>query len=98
GGGAVGNTAFGYVANVSSDIQTQLNGKAATNQGVTGDVTGNLGATTVTALQSRGVAATAPANGQALVWNSAASQWQPQNQVVLVARVFGRTSAVTAQD
>jgi hypothetical protein len=64
---------------VSSDVQAQLNGKASTSQPVGGDVAGMLGAITVAALQNRSVASTAPANGQALVWNSSSSQWQPQN-------------------
>lgn len=31
-------------------------------------------------IQSRGVSSTLPTNGQALVWNNATSQWEPQNQ------------------
>jgi uncharacterized protein YdbL (DUF1318 family) len=97
GGGTVGNSAFGYLANVNSDIQAQLNGKAAANQGVAGDVSGNLGATKVMALQNRNVAATAPSNGQALAWNSTTSQWEPQSFGAAVATVFGRTGAIAAQ-
>src|SRR5450432_2085839 len=79
GGGSVSNAAFGYLANVTSDLQTQLTGRALTNQPVGGDVSGTLGGVTVAALRGRSVAGTAPANGQALVWNSSSSQWQPQN-------------------
>ena len=42
-----------------------------------GDVSGTLTAATVTGIQNRVVANTAPANGQALLWNSSASAWQP---------------------
>jgi hypothetical protein len=81
GSGTVGNAALGYLATVTSDVQTQLNAKSAGVHSHTaaGDVTGDLGSTLVTALRNRTVSATAPANGQALVWNSGVSQWQPQN-------------------
>src|SRR5205807_9593561 len=81
GSGTVGNTAFSYLANVSSDVQAQMNGKAPAIHShiAAGDVSGDLGSTTVTALRNRTVAATAPTNGQALAWNSGASQWQPHN-------------------
>jgi hypothetical protein len=81
GSGTVGNAALGYLATVTSDVQTQLNGKAAGvhSHSAAGDVTGDLGSTSVTALRNRTVAATAPANGQALVWNAGVSEWQPQN-------------------
>src|SRR5204863_2327050 len=39
---------------------------------------GLLGSTTVTQLQNRPVAATAPASGQSLVWNGATTRWEPQ--------------------
>jgi uncharacterized protein YdbL (DUF1318 family) len=97
GSGTVNNTTFGYLANVSSDIQGQLNGKASTNQALVGDTGGTLGATTVMGLRNRAIAATAPANGQALVWNSAIGQWEPQNQAGGVASVFGRSGSVTSQ-
>jgi hypothetical protein len=81
GSGTVGNAALGYLAAVTSDVQTQLNGKApgVHSHTAAGDVTGDLGSTLVTALRNRTVAATAPVNGQALVWNAGVSQWQPQN-------------------
>src|ERR1051326_1549217 len=46
GTGGVSNTVFGYLANVTSDLQTQLNGKAATSHTHTaaGDASGALGA------------------------------------------------------
>jgi uncharacterized protein YdbL (DUF1318 family) len=97
GSGTVSNTAFGYLANVSSDVQAQLNGKANSNQPLTGDVGGVLGATTVMGLRNRALSATAPSNGQTLAWNSSTSQWEPQNPAGGVPSVFGRTGAVTAQ-
>ena len=42
-----------------------------------GDVTGPSGTTVVEKVRGRTVAATAPANGQALVWNNTLSQWEP---------------------
>ena len=76
GAGTVANQAFGFLANVTSDLQTQLNGKAALGP-LGGDVAGNLGSTTVVALQGRAVANIAPSDGQALVWSASANQWQP---------------------
>jgi hypothetical protein len=43
-----------------------------------GDVTGTPSASTVTRLQGRSVASTAPTNGQSLAWNSTSSNWTPQ--------------------
>ncbi len=75
GPGTVTNTAFGYLANVTSDVQTQLNGKAP----LSGDLAGNTVAATVTGIQNRAVSNTAPTDGQALVWSVATSRWQPSN-------------------
>jgi hypothetical protein len=57
----------------------QISGSVGSSQlpGAGGDVSGALTAATVTGIQSRAVSNTAPANGQALVWNSGASAWQP---------------------
>lgn len=44
-----------------------------------GDVTGPYTGLTVVKLQGRNLASTAPAANQILVWNSGASQWEPQN-------------------
>jgi hypothetical protein len=70
---------YGYLANVSSDIQAQLNGKAASNHThtVAGDVTGALSTTVVTGIQGRAVSSAAPLDGQVLAWSAAANQWQP---------------------
>lgn len=46
-----------------------------------GDVTGTPSASTVTQIQGRAVASTAPGSGQALAWNSTSSKWTPQTLV-----------------
>lgn len=45
-----------------------------------GDLSGSYPNPVVDGLQGRAVAATAPTNGYALVWNSTANQWEPQAQ------------------
>jgi len=42
-----------------------------------GDVTGDVGSTTVARIQGRNVSNAAPSDGQALVWNASESQWKP---------------------
>lgn len=78
--GTVSDTAFGWISSVTSDVQTQLNGKAALNHTHIGggDLSGDVTNTTVVGLQRVAVANTAPLNGQALVFNASAGQWQPQ--------------------
>jgi hypothetical protein len=77
GAGTVTNTIWGYLSNVSSDVQAQLNGKSPVNPTTGGDLSGTLGSATVTGIQTRPVSASAPTNGQALVWNATANAWQP---------------------
>jgi hypothetical protein len=104
GGGAV-TSVFGRTGAVLSQTGDysfgQISGSVGSSQlpGAGGDVSGTLTAATVTGLQTRAVANTAPANGQALVWNSGASAWQPGtvSGSGAVGSVFGRTGAVTAQ-
>ena len=64
-----------------------------------GDVTGGIGANTVSKLQNRAVAGTVPSDGQALIWSAANSQWQPGTITSggAISSVFGRTGAVSAQ-
>ena len=103
GGGAV-SSVFGRTGAVTAQTGDynfgQISGTVAAGQlpGAGGDVSGTLTAATVTGIQSRAVANTAPANGQALVWNSGASAWQPGtvSGSGAVSSVFGRTGAVTA--
>ena len=73
GAGTVSTPVFGYLANVTSDIQGQLDGKAPVGQALSGDVTGSLGSTVVAALQGRAVAATPASDGQVLAWSAALS-------------------------
>ena len=79
GSGTVSNTVFGYLANVTSDIQAQLNGKAASSHSHTGggDISGDIANATVGKIQNRAVASTTPSDGQTLVWSTANNQWQP---------------------
>jgi hypothetical protein len=42
-----------------------------------GDVTGDVGSTTVAKIQGRNVSSAAPSDGQALVWSASESQWKP---------------------
>ena len=104
GSGAV-SSVFGRTGAVTAQTGDynfgQISGTVAAGQlpGAGGDVSGTLTAATVTGIQSRAVANTAPSNGQALVWNSGASAWQPStvSSGGAVSSVFGRTGAVTAQ-
>jgi len=79
GAGTVSTPVFGYLANVASDIQGQLNGKVPVGQALSGDVTGTLGRTVVTGLRGYPVAATPASDGQVLTWSAALSQWQPES-------------------
>jgi uncharacterized protein (DUF2237 family) len=66
------------LANVSSDIQAQLNSKAAVGAVVVGgDVSGTTASETVVGIRGRAVSAAVPADGQALAWSAAANAWQP---------------------
>jgi hypothetical protein len=79
GAGTVSNTVFGYLANVSADIQGQLNNKSASSHAHTaaGDVTGDLASLTVARLEGRAVSSAAPGDGQALVWSATDNAWKP---------------------
>jgi hypothetical protein len=46
-----------------------------------GDVTGTPSASTVSQIQGRPVAATAPTGGQSLAWSSSANSWTPQTML-----------------
>lgn len=58
-------------------VLTTVSGAAAWAD-LSGDVTGAASNLRVQRLQNRPVANTAPATGQALVWNSTLQQWEPQ--------------------
>jgi hypothetical protein len=104
GSGAV-SSVFGRTGAVTAQTGDynfgQISGTLGSSQfpAAGGDLSGNLTAVTVTGIQSRAVSNTAPANGQALVWNSSASAWQPGtvSGSGAVSSVFGRTGTVTAQ-
>jgi hypothetical protein len=53
-------------------------GSGAGSYTMSGDVTGTLASTVVTALQGESVAAMPPADGQVLTWSAVQSRWQPQ--------------------
>jgi hypothetical protein len=50
----------------------------ASGQAMGGDVTGTVGASTVQKLQGRNVFNGAPSDGFTLIWNAAATRWEPQ--------------------
>ena len=61
-----------------SKVTGDISGNAAGfNGSLAGDVTGGQNTTTVTKIQGRSVASTAPTNTQILIWNG--SQWVPGN-------------------
>ena len=95
GGGAVSNAAFGTLANVTSDIQAQLNGKAAAAHTHTGggDLSGDISSAAVVGIQRFPVSSLTPQSGQSLVFNGATGQWQPQT----VSGGGGGGAAATAQ-
>ena len=86
------NNAGTTLATLNASVLTgtagiNITGNAATATNFTGalagDVTGNQGATKVVALQNRNVGNAAPAAGEALVWNNAASQWEPASTAAI---------------
>lgn len=93
-GGAItaqaGDYSFGQISGALGSSQLPAAG---------GDLSGTLMAAKVTGIQNRAVSATAPANGQALVWSSSTSAWQPGtvSGSGAVTSVFGRSGAVTGQ-
>lgn len=105
GGGSAVGSVFGRTGAVTAQAGdyafSQISGSVGSSQlpAAGGDVSGALTAATVTGIQNRAVANAAPANGQALVWNSGASAWQPGtvSGSGAVSSVFGRSGAVTAQ-
>ncbi|HXM43472.1 MAG TPA: hypothetical protein VN924_19705 [Bryobacteraceae bacterium] len=104
GSGAV-SSVFGRTGAVASQTGdygfAQISGSVASSQlpSAGGDLNGTLTAATVTGIQNRVVANTAPTSGQALIWNASASAWQPGtvSGSGAVSSVFGRTGIVTAQ-
>ena len=64
--GTVTNTEFGYIGGLTSDAQTQIDTKLA-----------NINSESVDELSDVDTSTVAPTNGQALIWNSTDSEWQP---------------------
>lgn len=64
---------------------------------LTGDVSGYLPDLTVVGIQGRDVDATAPVNGDAYIWNSTASQWQPKVPADQIARDIANRALGIAQ-
>jgi len=64
--GTVTNTEFGYIGGLTSDAQTQIDSKLA-----------NINSESVDELSDVDTSTVAPTNGQALIWNSSDSEWQP---------------------
>lgn len=69
----------------------RANDSRLSNPPVGGDISGTAAAATVIKIRNRTVAATAPTDGQGLVWNNAASQWEP-------GTVSGSGSSLTVSD
>jgi len=62
-----------------------------------GDVTGSSAANTVVKLRNRALAATAPTNGQAVVWNNGTSTWEPGTPAGAgVSSIIGTANQVVA--
>ncbi|MFG1499620.1 tail fiber domain-containing protein [Halobacteriovorax sp. XZX-3] len=87
--GLQGSTDF-TVSGSTNTVDLQINTSNGANQLLRLDASGRLpaidgslltgiagGSSDATAIQSRTVSAVAPANGQALLWNSTSSQWEP---------------------
>jgi hypothetical protein len=85
--GQTGDYSFSQIAGIVGSGQLPVAG---------GDLSGALNAATVSGLQNRPLAPTAPSVGHVLAWNG--SQWSPQTVAgVSVTSLFGRTGAVAAQ-
>ena len=92
---------FGRVGTVASQTGdyafAQISGSVASGQlpAAGGDLSGTLASATVSSLQNRPMAGTAPTTGQVLAWSG--SQWAPQPQSGGVTSMFGRTGVIAAQ-
>ena len=85
----------GAVVAETGDYTAAQVGALADNAAVGGDLSGTVPDPKVAGLQGIPVSATAPANGDALVYNG--TEWLPGNSAAPVTSVFGRTGAVVAE-
>ena len=76
------DTTTEVILTTAPSVGTVLLASYETVLGVGGDLSGTTRDATVTKLQGRAVATTAPSDGDMLVWNDAASQWLPTNTVL----------------
>ena len=67
-----------------------------TSTSLTGDVTGTLAAATVAGLQNRPLAATAPTDGQTLVYNALFGQWAPKTPAAAPTLLAGDVTGTPA--
>lgn len=77
--GVIDSAAWPFELGTSTDQLIVTNHAGTDTAAITaaGDLAYASSSFTVTGIQTRPVASTAPTNGQALVWNSGAGQWQP---------------------
>lgn len=71
-----GGTSLPSVSGQSGKVLSN-NGSVVDWRTFGGDISGSADALTVGRIQNRTVSTTAPSSGQALVWNSGISQWEP---------------------
>lgn len=81
GSAATARAALGLAPVAASGSYADLTGLPALSLG--GDVTGGIGANSVGKIQGRGVSASAPSNGQALVFVGGTSLWTPTSLAVV---------------
>ncbi len=67
----------GYVLTWQSSNSKWTPRTTGASIGLAGDVTGTAGANTVSKIQNRTVASTAPTDGYSLIWNPGTNEWQP---------------------
>ena len=93
GAGSVSNSVYGYLSNVTSDLQGQLAGKSPINHTHIGggDLSGDVTNTTVVRIQNQPIGSTAATDGQVLTWSQSNLRWQAQTSAA------GGGAAVTTQ-
>ena len=79
-----------------ADQALTTDGTGLSWQAFGGDVSGRVGALTVTGLGGRKLGSLTPLDGQFMKWNGVAQQWEPTTLAAALS-VFGRSGAVSAQ-